>query len=163
MKVFSYAWVLMGLSTGILHGLASADDLHNGEGINTAFSDGWPPLYSTSKPQDLCGDTIGHDKSSDQVPDTKDCATLRDQMDANPGLWNITADAGRPYNYILLASHGTCAFVAAPLDPNKDCLIGSQDVRDLVNDQVTNYAGYSISSTMGCTVNIATDWAIIHT
>lgn len=134
MKFFIPVSVLLGLTTA-LHAVVSAivpvDDsldptVNKGETneatfINTATLDGWPPFYSTPKPQNLCGDTIGYDKSSDDVPNSKDCATLRDNLDAKPGLWNITADSGRSA-YVLLASHGTCAFVAAPLDSSKDCL-----------------------------------------
>ncbi|ROV88760.1 hypothetical protein VMCG_10051 [Cytospora schulzeri] len=179
MKFLAPISVLLGFATHV-QGVASAIGTKNGNKevdpifnqteaiatntfINTTTSDGWPPFYSTSNPQKLCGDTTGYDKSSQDAPDSKDCATLRDNMDGNPGLWNITADSGRPVRYILLASHGTCAFVAAPLNSGMDCLIGSEDVRDLLNDQATEYAKYSISSNMGCTDNAPTSWAIIHT
>ncbi|ROV90990.1 hypothetical protein VSDG_07667 [Cytospora chrysosperma] len=131
--------------------------------INTTTLGGWPPFYSTSDPQNLCGDTVGIDKSSRGVPDFKDCAALRDKMDGIPGLWNITAGSGRSDNYILLASHASCALTAAPLDSSKDCLIGSKDARDLLNDQATKFSKYSIFSTMGRTNNAATKWAVVRT
>lgn len=40
--------------------------------------------------------------------------------------------------------------------------IGSKDARDLLNDQATYYSKYSISSTMGCADNAATNWAVIR-
>jgi hypothetical protein len=41
--------------------------------------------------------------------------------------------------------------------------IGSEDARDLLNDQATKFSKYSIFSTMGCTDNAATKWAVVRT
>lgn len=41
--------------------------------------------------------------------------------------------------------------------------IGSEDVRDLLNDQATKFSKYSIFNTMGCTDNAATKWGVIRT
>lgn len=126
MKFSAPISVLLGIALN-LHGVASAIipvdySLDTTSSINATTLDGWPPFYKTNSSQNLCGDTVSHNKSSSSVPNPKDCAALRDNMDANPGLWNITADTGRGDVYVLLASHGTCAFVAAPLDSGKNCL-----------------------------------------
>lgn len=125
MKFLAYCTVLSGLSIRLLGVALAADHNTANSGFNltsTANDDGWPPFYSTSQPQNLCGDTVGHNKTSNKPPKASDCAALRDQLDATPGFWNITADPGRSSPYILIAGYYSCAFVIAPLDCTKDCL-----------------------------------------
>lgn len=122
-------------TTSVLLGLVSAAQVAfaaalNGHTVATTGDDNpvditldsWPPFYKSSKPQSLCGDGHGFDLSSKDVPNYRDCEILRDEMDATPGYWNITADINRPDSFLLLATHGTCAFAAAPVDPNQNGL-----------------------------------------
>lgn len=136
MKFLATPLALVGLARN-LHGVASAFNLDaSHDRLDPTFGktdttttfldhtilDDWPPFYTTPDPQSLCGEMLGYNTSTDQVPNTEDCAALRDQIYDKPGLWNITAGSGREATYVLLTEYGTCAFVAASLDSSKDCL-----------------------------------------
>lgn len=75
--------------------------------------DTWPPYYSATSPVNDCGDTEGFHTTGNEGdgPNPVDCASLRDQLDSEPGFWNVTADPGRVDEYILLTSKSTCGLV----------------------------------------------------
>lgn len=140
--------------------------------INTTTLGGWPPFYSTSDPQNLCGDTVGIDKSSRGVPDSKDCAALRDKMDGNetlacgtsppiPVALTPTSCSQAMPAVLSLRLRWTPARTACrcPSILDKEKLqntdgfvrihrIGSEDARDLLNDQATKFSPSTASSAL---------------
>lgn len=85
MRILTVSSVLVCFATKLL-GLNKATGPGTRDGgvnlVNIRNNPGWPPFYSTSMPQNICGDSIGYNKSSNKAPKASDCAGLRDRRRA---------------------------------------------------------------------------------
>lgn len=76
-------------------------------------NDDWPPFFADDDEDavSFCDDAEGWRISEADGPEAHDCAALRNELDDNPGFWNVTADPGRVDQYVLLANHDSCGFM----------------------------------------------------
>ncbi|THC88729.1 hypothetical protein EYZ11_011829 [Aspergillus tanneri] len=90
--------------------------------------------------KDTCGDSTFVDQTSDASPSVDDCLTIIKNIEGDASTDWTTQVVGK--NQRKVASHGSCAFgvEATKVDGNVNFVVGGQDVIDIINDSIKQFA-----------------------
>ncbi|KAL4899490.1 hypothetical protein BDW74DRAFT_171529 [Aspergillus multicolor] len=127
-------------------------------------SDNYPCDIPPGK--NTCEDSSFENQTSDASPLVEDCKTIIRNIQGDGSTDWTTQVVGKPHREI--ASHGTCAFgvEATKVDGNVNFVVGGQDVIDIINDSIAQFATdgkIGAKGNMNCNGNVKSqpiEWGI---
>jgi hypothetical protein len=127
-------------------------------------SDNYPCDLPPGK--DTCGDSTFVDQTSDASPSVDDCLTIIKNIEGDASTDYTTEVVGK--NQRKIAWYGSCAFgvEASKVNGNVNFVVGGQDVIDIINDAIKQFAKdgkIGAKGNMDCNGNVKTQsvlWGI---
>lgn len=119
--------------------------------------------------RDYCEISSFIGETTDASPSVSDCLTIIKNIEGDGETQYTTQVVGHPHREI--ASHGSCAFgvEATKTDGNVNFLVGGQDVIDIINDAIDQFAWngkIGAKGNVNCNGNVKSQpikWGIYHT